>query len=814
MKAMLESDVNVTRISGLLALCVAMTFGTTAFGAISHSYEDNDATLVVNVDSGSETMVDTWVTSPDSDSGATVTKIKKTGAGTLVAVPIPTFTGDFSIEAGVYSYLQVGDFGATNATASAGVIDIKENAKILHTSTESAPPESEKRVLTGKTVNLYGGTVPNIEATTRCYGMVMGDNMMIVLKADAIMKMAAWGRSTFKGTVDLDGHVLTIEGYDSLELAGNVINPGKVLVKGTLLLDAGLVFDDSSAGVLEFSGGTFYFTRVTANGWTLRVTNATVNVYSADSRYGYWDGPVEIVGDKPKLSARNGTTLKLTGPISGSGKLQIGPTWLNLYNAQNTYSGEVKVLGSSGSIVNQGGIGIYNGASCFPYASTITFTNGARLGFMDDVAAAVPALTFAGGSTQSIFGGTYTNRSTIAGITKTGSGTLVVDSPVHVTGATTVSEGTLKVPFGTRGGTLGLYEQYCSISNSSQWSHSRAPGDPDVYSGFSPWDAGADMLREQVDLGVNKDGAVRCYHQYCDSGWGWPSSKDGNTNTKNYYWYHGYVWNHSDSPVTWKLLSGMYPSTYVWFGEDHGTTMVFDNNTHTAVPQEVTLQPGPTRIDIAIWGWGGDQSGGYDAKYNKLRLSYAVNTTWTCDEWDPANPGSKRDDFVLFSQSSITSDVGDDTLFTADVYGENDEHLKTATLPVFDEFVFSAGATLDLSGNTVFPVANLTGSPLVTNAPIFKVTNNWTICAADFPKADSTARNPMVVDGRLVFAAGSTFSVDDESLICRDGVVVATATGGVQGRPTAATGSENWSVFVSGNNVLLARRGGLTIVVR
>ena len=790
-------------------ICAAALVGASAFGGITHTYEDNDATLVVTVDSGSETMDASWVTAPDSTTGATVTKIKKEGAGTLVAVPIPSFTGDFSIEAGVYSYLQVGDFGATNATASAGVIDIKEGAKILHTSTASAPPESEKRVLTGKTVNLYGGTVPNIEATTGCYGMVMGENMTIVLKADAIMKMAAWGRSTFKGTVDLDGHVLTIEGYDSLELAGNVINPGKVLVKGTLLLDAGLVFDDSSAGVLEFSGGTFYFTRVTANGWTLRVTNATVNAYSADSRLTYWDGSVEVVGDKPKLSTRNNTTLQLTGPISGSGKVQVGPAWLNLYNAQNTYSGEVTVLGSSGSIVNQGGIGIYNGASCFPYASTIAFTNGARLGFMDDVAAAVPALTFAGDATQSIFGGTHTNRSTIAGITKTGSGTLVVDSPVHVTGATTVSEGTLKVPFGTRGGTPGLYEEFCAVSNSWQWGAATI-SNPQGNS-FQPWNVEDRMLRERVDLGVNKDGAVRCYHPHNESGWSWPPSKEGSTNTKSYFWYHGYVWNHSDSPVTWKLLSGMAPSTYVWFGEEHDTKILIDNNTGTAIPQEVTLQPGPTRIDIAIWGWGGND-GAYDSKYKQLRLSYAVNTTWTCDQWDPANPGSKLDDFVLFSQSSVTTDAGDDTLFTADVY--EDDNMKMAALPVFDDLVFDAGTTLDLSSNIVFQVANLTGSPLVTNAPIFKVTNNWMICAADFPKADSTVRRPMVVDGQLVFAAGSTFSVDAESLIARDNVVVATATGGVQGRPVAAPGFEKLRVVVDGNNVLLTPGRGFIIVVR
>ena len=792
------------------ATCAAALVGASAFGGISHTYEDNDATLVVNVDSGSETMVDTWVTSPDSTTGATVTKIKKTGAGTLVAVPIPTFTGDFSIEAGVYSYLQVGDFGATNATASAGVIDIKEGAKILHMSASSSPPASEKGVLTGKTLNLYGGTTPNTEASTRCYGLVMGENMTIVLKANAIMSMPTWGRPVYKGTIDLGEHTLTIEGHESLELVGTVVNPGKILVTGALITDNGLVLDDTSTGRLEVAGGAFFLRRVTVNGWTLGVADGRVEAFRANSA---WEGPIEISGESSKMATtQSQSPLVLKGPISGEGKLQIGPKRLDLYNSQNTYSGKVTVLGS-GNPSADSGIGICDGAACFPYASTIAFTNGASIGFMDDVAASVPELTFVGDATQSIFGGTHTNRSTIAGITKTGSGTLVVDAPVHVTGATTVSGGTLKVPFGTRVGTLGLYEQYCAISNSYNWSRSRAPGDPDVYSGFSPWDAGADMLREQVDLGVNKDGAVRCYHQYTDAGWGWPSSKEGTTNTKNYYWYHGYVWNHSDSPVTWKLLSGMYPSTYVWFGEDHGTTMVFDNNTHTAVPQEVTLQPGPTRIDIAIWGWGGDQSGGYDAKYDHLRLSYAVNTTWACEEWDPANPGSKRDDFVLFAQGSITSDVGDDTLFTADVYGENDEPLKVATLPVFDNLVFSAGAVLDLSSNTVFQVANLTGSPLVTNAPVFKVTNNWTICAADFPKADSAVRNPMVVDGQLVFTAGTTFSIDDEKAIVRSGVVVATATGGVQGRPVAAPGFGRWWLVVDGNSVELCR-GGLTIVVR
>ena len=71
----------------------------------------------------------------------------------------------------------------------------------------------------------------------------------------------------------------------------------------------------------------------------------------------------------------------------------------------------------------------------------------------------------------------------------------------------------------------------------------------------------------------------------------------------------------------------------------------------------------------------------------------------------------------------------------------------------------------------------------------------------------------MVVDGQLVFTAGTTFSIDDEKAIVRSGAVVATATGGVQGRPVAAPGFGRWWLVVDGNSVELCR-GGLTIVVR
>ena len=128
------------------------------------------------------------------------------------------------------------------------------------------------------------------------------------------------------------------------------------------------------------------------------------------------------------------TVFNAKGAISGSGTLGVGPGWLNLHSADNTYSGAVTVNGCAPA-ANQpvlpggGGIGLWNGAACFPNASSITFTNTARLAFMDNTACSVPNVKFIAlaGETQSVSGGVHAARSTMAGFVKEGAGALLID---------------------------------------------------------------------------------------------------------------------------------------------------------------------------------------------------------------------------------------------------------------------------------------------------------------------------------------------------------------------------------------------------
>ena len=311
---------------------------------------------------------------------------------------------------------------------------------------------------------------------------------------------------------------------------------------------------------------------------------------------------------------------------------------------------------------------------------------------------------------------------------------------------------------------------------------------------------------------------------------------DGSS-ARNGWWYHGYIWNNTDAPVTYTFWHGFNGDSAIFLGENHETLYDFLTGTvsglsdgttsRPSAAREITFQPGATPIDVYVWNYGG---------YNWLRevpsvsvrygFAFAPSSVCSADSLNEtfhayydtpstANTNALISALAQFSHFKDESGVGE--LFTADVYGDADADKKVAYQPVFDDLEFVYGATLDLSDNISFQVKDLSGSPTVVNAVEFRITNNWTICAADFPKADSSVRHPMTVDGKLVFAEGATFSVDDSSAMERtsSGIVVATATGGVVGHPKQATGpGKKWSLTISGNEVKLCAGGGLIVYLR
>jgi len=391
-------------------------------------------------------------------------KIVKKGAGTLVASPIPDYAGDFEIEAGLYSFSNAGDFGKTGV----GVIDVKDGASLEFRG-------GANNVLSGKTLNLYGakastanGKIEFLNSPSRS----LGSNIAINLKdSSEVFYLAREYVYVGSGTIDLGGHELRIKGtgnWRRFEIGATIKNGGSLVYEKSQFHVSGSRKPVFSSGVgtatLKFVNDAEMNWKepVPSNGWTLYCDASTVRGnlvrFPDTTDYPAWDGPIAFTNSSKVANWTGGytvsnTVFNLKGAISGSGTLAVGPGWLNLHSADNAYSGAVTVNGQSLASDNpilpgSGGIGLCNGATCFLDAKSVTFNNSSRLAFMDDSACTVGTnVVFAGGAgdLQSISGGVHTTRSTIAGFRKTGAGTLLVDSPVSVTGTAYIQAGTLKL---------------------------------------------------------------------------------------------------------------------------------------------------------------------------------------------------------------------------------------------------------------------------------------------------------------------------------------------------------------------------------
>ena len=838
-----------------VVFCAAALAGANAKAAATYTTEDDGETLVVTVDSDGATMDAAQVT-------AGITKIKKEGPGQLVASPLTSYEGDFSLEEGIFRVKADGDLGKKSF---ANKIYVNDGASIVFACTTGGLFDNKDLEFAGlpasegvSGANQVSGKLTFDPQTGSTWtAPKIGANMKITLKSDAAFVKVSGSRLVMGGTFDLGGHVLTLDGKSSqMDVYGTFSNGGGVVVNNstTWMTESGAItFDAASAGtgyVEVRTGATLNMKKDIheANGWKLYIKGATLTANTTNAEllptkteYSAWNGPVDFqnksivsayAGDNDATHSKHGV-YNIKGAISGSGTLAVGPSWLNIFSQDNTYSGAVTVKSESAYLTRVGGIGVWNGAACFPNASSITFTEKARFAFMDNVPASVPTLTFASDDAQSINGGHYASRPSMSGIVKSGTGVLTVNSPVHVTGKARVAGGALKVA-SSRPGLFEYHVKQKNAPNDQNYIYSSSEG----YGFCRPWDETYLQHINIDECGVNEVCAAKTYNCDVSTGWG-----DGETN-RNGYWYKGYVWNHSDSPATWKVWCGVTTGVSIWLGEDHSQQVEFRgfDSYRPASAQEITLQPGATPIDIFVWGngdafWGHvfKQSSGSikryglvvargetsftTAEFNAL-LDNLKDYRYNSSAYQDSNGSTFIKDFVAKADEfELFGDEGTGELFTATngADPDADPEVLAAQQPVFDDIEFAHGTTFDLSGNRIVRIKDLTGSPEVVNSVKMTVTNNWTICAADFPKDDATVHHPMTVDGKLYFAEGATFSIDVEASICRSssGIVVATAAGGIVGSPRQAAGlAKQWKLEASGNNLVLRGASGFLLLVK
>ncbi len=384
-------------------------------------------------------------------------------AGTMVLNGVNTYTGDTIINAGV---LRIGTNGTANGATLgsgnyAGNITIDAGA-MLWVSTnanqtlsgvisgEGALMKSYSGTLTLSGNNTYTGRTSISPSTTAGAGILVVSSLNSVVGGTASSSLGA-PTTVFNGTIDLGGPG-TVQGPATLRYVGTGETTDRVVnvqygTNTTRTLDA------SGSGLLRF---------------TSPFTNTGGTPANAVQLIGTGDGQIDhgLPFAVPSLTKSGGGTWTLGGAVGMStGTLTINGGTLALQKKSSLIGGNTTnwtaaqvIVNSGGTLaVNVGGNGELNNTDVTTLLTNLGGLGGAinnnglragsRIGF-DTTNAAGGTFTIA----DNLANATGTGSGAI-GLTKRGTGTLVLTGANVYTGPTTVSAGTLLINGNNSGAT-------------------------------------------------------------------------------------------------------------------------------------------------------------------------------------------------------------------------------------------------------------------------------------------------------------------------------------------------------------------------
>ena len=366
--------------------------------------------------------------------------LDKTGVGTLTLSQANTYSGATNINAGAVRVTFDGGLG----TAGGGTT-VAGGATLALDGTNGDITYNTAEVLT-----LNGGTLGNVAGTNSFAGAVtLGSTSSV--DSTAGTTLALTGVISGTGSLTKSGTGTLILNAANNYTGATNINAGTVKVTANNGLGSaaggttagGTTVAGGATLALDGSGGDFTYNTaeaITLNGGTLS------NVAGSNS----FAGAVTL-GSTSSVDSTAGTTLALTGVISGTGSLTKSGAGTLILSTGNDYTGATNInagtLRSSGgnAIPNGGAVVLANGAKFDLNISSEAIGSLAGSGF---VTLGNGTLTV-GDGTNTSFGGVISGT---GGLIKQGTGTLTLSNTNSYEGATNITAGTLRV---TANGGLG-----------------------------------------------------------------------------------------------------------------------------------------------------------------------------------------------------------------------------------------------------------------------------------------------------------------------------------------------------------------------
>ena len=534
---------------------------------------------------------------------------------------------------------------------------------------------------------------------------------------------------------------------------------GKIVFDGVVVVDIGAKWNGSAANTVVVTNGAIW--RMNAStakpAWSLvwnssssMMLNGTVDGrWGGDSSVNGWMGPVRI--DSEFFGVYGSTAncgIWLDGDVSGDGGIFSNCAWLHLRGANNAYRGLTVVRGAASK---PAGLGLYSPGSIALASAGIVMTN-APVNMATAGVYALPRTTFHVdvGRKESISGA---SGGTIASLVKSGDGELVVLSPVAVTGAVELVQGTLTL-----------------APPSAQTLYSAAPGMWEgTIAGTSTMDYG-NKTANQTTV-VSRPEMLFTHAK--------PPWENNLTAT-----YSGYLWNRSPTNETWTFAASVAGYMRFYFNTGSGDVVFSCDDMSKVHQQSYTVAPGAHPFVLKVNPRTQGNPGSYVPK----------ETSWSDQGYGFAmrRGGYTSNNYAKFNllqnEAYGTLPGGDGFLLTRDSRDVGDFHeyelanLRRAGQSI-SNCVVHAGTVLDLGcTNGVSATVGFdlfVGANVITNGSV-RFNGEWRLVAAE--RSSWPLR---VTNGDVTFADGAELTIDDERAF--RGAVdhdILTVSGAIHGFPS------------------------------
>ena len=488
-------------------------------------------------------------------------RLVKRGTGVLQSSALMSaYTGEIVVEEGVLLLKETGSVGT-----SAGATVVSNGASVDFDLASTQNFRNETFKIAGFGAEGVDGALVHKGASMS--GSDSSGFRYITLLDDA--KIRSYSEMGLRaGNLYMNGHTLTIYerctanpdgtggsnwdyafsfGRTHIRTPGHIIvEAGKISISSWSMGDSDAIWDGDATNTLTLKKNAKIVLSSTKTDipWTLIVEDpvntalfVSGNADSSEANNA-WRGPIILNADfslSYQQTLEKKGSMWLSGPISGVG----GLTW-NGYTSvhlkgHNTFEGQTSASGVGDN--NNIPLFLHDGHALNPNGKGLKLTNG-DLPLVAENAYELPAITFSNSDARSITGASA--GGTMAGLVKTGAGTLTYDTEVSITGTLHVAQGRVLIP------SISPREQAGGVMEGTR--NFDTSGDAD-----SVWN---NYYSRQPPATEKRDSTR---YPYLTAQPLWAEKAAGIR-------YVGYLWNNSATNETWSFMSGVQRRSRLYVG--------------------------------------------------------------------------------------------------------------------------------------------------------------------------------------------------------------------------------------------------------